>query len=94
MSRKYYAPAPEGSTSPTDCIVIKHGEQGYYPTAQVFTAEHCAKINELNGISPAEVEAAIICSMFDCWQNFERIAADYNPDVIASTTQLAKEPKA
>ena len=74
--RNYYAPKPEGSDSPTPYIVIKHCEEGYYPTAHVFTQEVADKINELNGTTPAQVEAAIICSMFGCWQNFDKIAAE------------------
>ena len=57
-------------------IKIIFGQTGYENT--VLTAEEAAQMNENAGHSAGNVEAAVICSMFDCWQNFDKISADHD----------------
>lgn len=74
--RIYYAKHPSGTG---DFIAVKHGATGYYKTT-VYTQEHAETLNERQGIKPAEVKAAVTCSMFDCWQNFDKLTAEnWNP---------------
>lgn len=70
--RVYYAEHP---TEDGKFIAVRHGEAGYYAST-VYTQDHANTLNERQGISPAEVEAAVICSMFDNWRKFETIAAN------------------
>ena len=55
-------------------IAVTEGETGYNETT-VETQEHADVLNERMGNTPAEVEAAVVCSMFDNWDSFEKIAA-------------------
>lgn len=68
--RIYYAPHPSEKGT---FVAIKDGETGYFAST-VYTQEHADLLNSRQGISPAEVEAAVICSMFDNWRNFRTIA--------------------
>ena len=70
--RVYYAPH---TTEPGEFIAIQHGMTGYYPST-VYTQEHADTLNERQGITRAEVAAAVTCSMFDCWHNFDKIATN------------------
>ncbi len=55
-------------------VEITHGEQGYVPVDYVRTDEMANGINAANGVMPAEVQAALNCSMFNCWSSFEKLA--------------------
>ena len=43
----------------------------------VYTQDHADTLNERQGVTPAQVQAAVICSMFNCWQNFDKITKDH-----------------
>ena len=74
--KHYYTKSPEPSAmAPFNYIVIRHGETGYYPMPYLADDEIIADMNDHAGNSPAQIEAAILCSMFDCWQNFDKITA-------------------
>lgn len=72
----YYAPRPEGSDSASPIIKIMHGVQGYWNAA--VSPENAAELNRRAGHSAGNIEAAIACSMFDCWHNFDKISADFD----------------
>jgi len=55
-------------------IAIEHGTTGYSPTT-VYDQDHANVLNERQGITPAMVEAAMMCSMFDNWNRFESLTA-------------------
>ena len=71
-NRVYYAPHPSETG---EFIAIQHAMTGYYPST-VYTQDHADTLNERQGITRAEVAAAVTCSMFDCWHNFAKIAAN------------------
>lgn len=53
-------------------IAIKHGES-FYSTTTVHSQGHADELNRRQEITPAEVEAAEMCSIFGCWDNFDSI---------------------
>ena len=67
--RVYYAPHP---SKDGEFIAIKEGESGYYAST-VYTQDHADILNQRQGITESELEAAIMCSMFDCWRRFYQI---------------------
>jgi hypothetical protein len=69
MSKIYFATLP---SDPNTFIGITHGEQGYNTTT-VYDQSHADTLNERQGITPAMVDAAVSCSMFNCWANFEKL---------------------
>ena len=73
----YIAPKPEGSSAAHDFIIITQGETGYRNASPFMTREQADKHHKHHNITPAQVQAAIACSMFDCWQNFDKIAAEH-----------------
>jgi hypothetical protein len=58
-------------------VAIRHGEQGYHPTT-VYTQEHADCLNQRQGNTEAELEAATICSMFGNWENFSNIVEEWD----------------
>ena len=56
-----------------DWILVKFGEEGYY-APDWLNEEVVNEINEAWNNSPAEIEAAVCCSMFNNWDKFEEIA--------------------
>ena len=50
-------------------IAIRHGETGYHDT-DLNDMEAADKLNRAQGIRPAEVEAALTCSLFNKWAEF------------------------
>jgi hypothetical protein len=70
--RIYFSQHP---SDPAQFIAVKHGDTGYHPTT-IHTQDHANALNERQDITPAEVKAAVICSMFDCWRSFDALAAD------------------
>ena len=75
--RLFYAPHPEGPNKPYPFIIITEGVQGYRYTAMTRDQETADNLNRRQGITPAQVQAAIACSMFDCWKNFDKITASH-----------------
>jgi hypothetical protein len=59
----------EKNDEPGVIIAVKFGQKGFWKT-DVETVEHATALNELQDITPAEVEAAECCSMFDTWDTF------------------------
>lgn len=53
-------------------VSIVHHMVGYEPI-DCPTQEQADAKNESKGITPEEVQAAVMCSMFDCWENFDTI---------------------
>ena len=54
-------------------VKITHGESGYiiaYGALGQLTAD---SMNELAGVTAAEVQAAVTCSMFNTWEKFDKI---------------------
>ena len=72
MSRRregtYIAPHP---TDKGRFIAVRHGKKGWTLTDIVSQPEADA-CNAVDGITPAEVEAAVCCLRFDRWDNFDR----------------------
>ena len=70
MSDKiYYAKHPvDGSV-----IAIRHGVDGYYPGIDNLDPNEVDSWNIYAGNSDAEVKAAVACSMFGCWDNFDAL---------------------
>jgi len=68
--RVYYAQHPTTG----EFIAIRHNEPGYYAST-VYTQDHADTLNQRQGITPAELDAAIVCSMFDNWRDFAKITA-------------------
>ncbi len=66
----------ELNTQPGTFIAVKRGETGYYSTT-VYDQDHADVLNQRAGHSPAQVQAAETCSMFDSWQNFDKIVATF-----------------
>ena len=62
---------------PHDFILITEGETGYRIASPFLTQELVDKHHKVHGISPAQIEAAILCSMFDCWENFDKITVEH-----------------
>ena len=56
-------------------IAIKHGELSYAPTT-VYTQSHADELNRISGVTQAQAEAAVICSMFNTWDTFEGLSAE------------------
>lgn len=67
----------ELNTQPGTFIAAKRGETGYYSTT-VYHQDHADELNRRSGHSPAQVEAAEMCSMFNCWQNFDKITESFD----------------
>jgi len=68
---KYFT---ESLMNPKQVIAITHGESGYNKTD--FSAYEIPGLNKWYDNTPAEVEAAIICSMRtddEAWENFDNI---------------------
>ncbi len=61
-------------TEQDQVVIIKQGVAGYFPAAWV-KPDQVDELNEKAGNTPAEVETAITCSMFDVWANFDSILA-------------------
>ncbi len=74
MNRIYIAPHPDPRTD-GKFIAIEHGDTDYHIT-DVDTQEHADTLNKLHSISRAQAKAAVMCSMFDCWQNFDKLTAN------------------
>lgn len=70
--RQFFAIHPQDDTR---LIKVIEGETGYYPlSTYADPSEAVETLNRFEGVSEAEAQAAVVCSMFGCWQNFERIA--------------------
>lgn len=54
-------------------ILITHGQNGYCET-KVVSEQHARILNRGLGNTEGDVEAAVMCSMFDCWQDFDHLA--------------------
>lgn len=67
-TKTYFAQLP----STGEFIGIKHGETGYYRTT-VYDQEHANHLNEGQGISPQQVQAALECSMVGNWEKFDSL---------------------
>lgn len=68
-------------------IALREGETGYYKTT-VYTQDHADCLNQRQGITPAQLEAAQMCSMFGNWDRFDRIAARFSDGPKAEGLQL------
>jgi hypothetical protein len=55
-----------------DIIAIEHGSNQYM-TTKVTSQEEADTLNGMQGITRAQAEAAMTASMFDSWDNFEKI---------------------
>lgn len=55
-------------------IAIEHGTTGFCITT-VYDQDHADVLNERQDITPADAEAAMICSMFGNWHTFDDLAA-------------------
>jgi hypothetical protein len=51
-------------------IAIEHGTQGYSVTT-VYDQDHADVLNGRQELHAAEIEAAMMCSMFGNWDNFD-----------------------
>lgn len=57
-------------------LAITEGETGYN-ASDVFEQAHADVLNERLGNSPAEVEAAVVCSMFNTWNKFDEMVEKF-----------------
>lgn len=58
-------------------IRIEHGDLGYHMASPTLKSdEDIRDINKFNGVTMAQCEAAKLCSMMNCWDNFEKLATD------------------
>jgi len=64
----------ELNSQPGIFVAATHGETGYHTTT-VYHQDHADELNRRSGHSPAQVQAAETCSMFDSWENFDKITA-------------------
>ena len=73
MITRYFV-TTDGLTVETDAPVIEivHGWEGYTPRHDI-TREQAEQLQDAAGHDAATIQAAIMCSMFGCWHNFERI---------------------
>lgn len=55
-------------------IAIEHGTTGYSKTT-VYDQTHADVLNERQGNTAAQIKSAVTCSMFGCWENFDKIAS-------------------
>ncbi len=55
-------------------VKIIEGTMGYSPTD--LDLEQMEQQNALNGVTVAESLAAVSCSMFDCWANFDKLVKE------------------
>ena len=53
-------------------IAIEHGETKYSKTT-VYNQEHANVLNERQQITPAQALAAYECSLFNTWENFDKV---------------------
>jgi hypothetical protein len=69
--RIFFAPPSHAPASGIDCFLgINEGETGYNETT-VYDQDHADVLNKRQGITPAMVEAAVTCSMFNTWSQFD-----------------------
>lgn len=75
LTNTFYAIADENDLPTVDApvIEIRRNETGYTPRHDI-TREQAKQLQDVAGHSDAEIQAAVICSMFGCWQNFDKIA--------------------
>ena len=68
-------------------IVIKHGETGYYsiPDSLIQNDTDLQTLNDDQGVTPDQIKAALTCSMFDCWNNFDVLAGRTNSDSLGES---------
>ena len=55
-------------------IAIEHGTSGYSVTT-VYDQAHADELNGRQELHEAEIEAAMMCSMFDNWDKFDSMVA-------------------
>lgn len=68
----------EGDTFVAEVGAVKYGERGYYRTT--YELQEPTWVNYMNarlGLSKAFCQTMEDCSMFNCWQNFEKILAKH-----------------
>ncbi len=70
IQKIYFAEHP---TDKGTFVAIKHREQGYN-TTDVTDQSKADALNQRQGITSGEAQAAIACSMNNCWENFADIA--------------------
>ena len=73
MSNYFYVPHPVDG----HIVVVVRGESGYHELDYPLSPESADAVNVSLGNSPAEVSAAVACSMFG-WDNFERLVNDHS----------------
>ncbi len=61
-------------------IAIRHSENGYHKT-DVKDQEEADGLNETQSITAAECEAAMMCCMFENWDNFDAIKASFEAEL-------------
>lgn len=68
MPKRYY----RKSDMTGKYIMIEHGKEGYYDT-NIETDSEADMMNHIQGNTKAEIEAAHSCSLFNCWDNFNKL---------------------
>lgn len=81
MKKIYFVKHPTPTSLGEDKFVaVTHGETGYNETT-VYNQAHATTLNEQQGLTPAMVDAAETCSMFDIWPKFDEFVEKFDKKV-------------
>jgi hypothetical protein len=70
----------EPTIEPGRLVTITEGSTGYHYASPYYTQEMADKHHTKHNTTPEQIKAAVVCSMFDCWGNFNHIAGDQRQD--------------